>query len=199
LPGSISVAFTSRVLRSVWASLSCGNAGLSSAACSGQQATPGSLGRLRTPWAAFSAPGLTRYQQSGIAAGAFAALGSALIFAVSRFHRRRFQPRGSPGSDVSLTTLLCLAAPASSGGVLGMHATPAPFRLGQCPPVASTPAPGSHTSSASCDHSQPVLTHHPDHSGAFLAPVSATLSFPLGRSCAVAFNLTVPALRYGPL
>jgi hypothetical protein len=30
--------------------------------------------------------------------------------------------------------------------MLGLHATPDSFRLNQCPPAASTPAPGSHTS-----------------------------------------------------
>lgn len=30
--------------------------------------------------------------------------------------------------------------------MLGLHATPETFRLNQCPPAASAPAPGSHTS-----------------------------------------------------
>jgi len=117
------------------------------------------------------------------------------------FPKVAFHLTVSTGALASLTTLLSFAhACVVQAACSGLHATPAPFRLGQCPPVASTPAPGSHTSSASRDHSRPVLSRTvriaPGPSWRQSRP---RFPSPRGVPATVAFNLAVPALRYGPL
>jgi len=132
----------------------------------------------------------------------FRAPGAALVSAVAhRIPQSRLPPHGSTGALASLTTLLSFAhACVVQAACSGLHATPAPFRLGQCPPVASTPAPGSHTSSASRDHSRPVLSRTVRIApGPFWRQSRPRFPSPRGVPATVAFNLTVPALRYGPL
>jgi hypothetical protein len=76
---------------------------------SGLPATPKSLWRLRTPWAAFSATRFTPCQSTGIAARAFLDYGPAMVSTVAhRIPHRRLPPRGSAVSSVSLLTLLSI-------------------------------------------------------------------------------------------
>jgi hypothetical protein len=54
----------------------------------------------------------------------------------------RFRGHGRESGDTAFDSL---SPRVTQAAYSGLHATPVPFGLGQCPPVASAPAPGSHT------------------------------------------------------
>jgi len=139
------VVFTSRSLRSGMglseplASSSCDDSTFCSrkfsfAACSGLQATPGPSGGSEPPGRHAPLPGLTRYRLVSLLRGLYGPGFGADFHGLRRFRHRRFQPRGSPSSDVSLMTLLPLALacvirrPARSAGY------PCPIQAGTVPP-----------------------------------------------------------------
>jgi len=100
-----------------------------------------------------------------------------------RFRHRRLQPRGSSSSDVDLTILLPLA-------VAGIIRRPARSAGYPCPVQARTVPPGRL-------HSSTGFPYLVSLSGLLRGLPGVSLGRPF--DVAVALNLAVPALRYGPL
>jgi len=139
------------------------------AACSGLQATPEPQA-AQYPWAASSAPGLRLSAFRGLLPGPFGPLVRRRFQQdLTRFPRRRFQPRGSSGAHVSLATSLSIAFVPVAGRRAQVCTQPLSDSGPNSAPwqPLSTP-PGSFVIS---------LQVRPDFPRAFSVPVTAGILF----------------------